>query len=176
MRLPYVIDNQTYKLADVLNQVMASRAGYSLDIASAYFSVSGFRLLQTQLENLHSFRLLLGFQPKEGKDVGLHPSAAALREMLRGDLEVEAYTDTTLRLVEDLIAYLRRAEVGVRLYEHGFLHAKCYLFYGDRGQAGGFVRPFFAAGWHRRLIQFYRPWLEYQQRTQPGAQDPAGCG
>ena len=134
MRLPYVIDNQTYKLADVLNQVMASRAGYSLDIASAYFSVSGFRLLQTQLENLHSFRLLLGFQPKEGKDVGLHPSAAALREMLRGDLEVEAYTDTTLRLVEDLIAYLRRAEVGVRLYEHGFLHAKCYLFYGDRGK------------------------------------------
>ena len=134
MRLPYVIDNQQYKLADVLNEVMAARAGHSLDIATAYFSISGFRLLQAQLENLRSFRLLLGFQPVEAKDVGLRPSAAALKKMLRGDLETEAYAETTLRLVEDLIAYLHRPEAAVRLYEHGFLHAKSYLFYGDKGR------------------------------------------
>jgi len=78
MRLSYVIDNQAYKLANVLNAVMASRAGHSLDIATAYFSVSGFRLLQEQLEKLRSFRLLLGFQPTEGKDVGLRPVKSAL--------------------------------------------------------------------------------------------------
>lgn len=133
MRLPYVIDNQQHKLADVLNEVMASRAGHSLDVATAYFSISGFRLLQTELEKLRSFRLLLGFQPVEAKDVGLRPSAAALKKALRGDLEVEYYQEDTLRLVEDLIAYLRRDEVGVRLYESGFLHAKSYLFYGDQG-------------------------------------------
>lgn len=77
MLLPYVIDNQTYKLADVLNQVMSTHLGQSLDVATAYFSISGFRLLQKQLENLRSFRLLLGFQPVEAKDVGLRPSAAA---------------------------------------------------------------------------------------------------
>jgi len=38
-----------------------------------------------------------------------------------------------LRLVEDLIAYLRRPDVNVNLYENGFLHAKAYLFYGDKG-------------------------------------------
>ncbi|MCU0486736.1 MAG: phospholipase D-like domain-containing protein, partial [Anaerolineales bacterium] len=133
MRLPYVIDNQTHKLSDVLNAVMAARAGHSLDVATAYFSISGFRLLQAQLENLRSFRLLLGFEPKTGKDVGLSPNASALKKMLRGDLEAELYSASTLRLVEDLIAYLRRDEVGVRLYENGFLHAKSYLFYGDKG-------------------------------------------
>lgn len=141
MRLPYVIDNQAHKLADVLNEVMAARAGHSLDVATAYFSISGFRLLQAQLENLRSFRLLLGFQPVEAKDVGLRPSAAALKKALRGDLEVEPYREEVLRLVEDLIAYLRRSEVAVRLYEHGFLHAKSYLFYGDNGaQASLFDR------------------------------------
>jgi hypothetical protein len=36
-----------------------------------------------------------------------------------------------LRVVEDFIRFLRRDRVGVRLYEEGFLHAKCYLFYND---------------------------------------------
>jgi superfamily II DNA or RNA helicase len=133
MRLPYVIDNQNHKLADVLNAVMAAGAGHSLDVASAYFSISGFRLLREQMQNLRSFRLLLGFQPAESKDIGLNPSAMALKSALRGDLDWEPYTEETLHLVEDLIAYLRRDETAVHLFENGFLHAKAYLFYGDKG-------------------------------------------
>ena len=34
--------------------------------------------------------------------------------------------------MEDLIAYLRRDVVLVRLHDKGFLHAKCWLFYSDR--------------------------------------------
>ncbi|TRZ52606.1 helicase, partial [bacterium] len=132
MRLPYVIDNQQHKLADVLNAVMESHSGLSLDVASAYFSVSGYRALREQIAGLRSFRLLLGFQPVEAKDIGLRPNAAALKSTLRGDLEWEPYTEETLRLVEDLIACLRRPEVNVSLFESGFLHAKCYLFYGDK--------------------------------------------
>jgi superfamily II DNA or RNA helicase/HKD family nuclease len=134
MKLPYVIDNQSHKLADVLNSVMQGGAGHSLDIASAYFSISGYRLLKESLKNLRSFRLLLGFQPIEAKDVGMKPNASALMKSLRGDLNSELYTEETLRLVEDLIAYLRRDETAVKLYENGFLHAKAYLFYGDKGQ------------------------------------------
>ncbi|NTV46235.1 MAG: helicase, partial [Chlorobiales bacterium] len=133
MRLPYVIDNQQYKLADVLNSVMQNGAGHSLDIASAYFSISGFRLMRENMQTLRSFRLLLGFQPVEAKDLGMRPSASALKRLLRGDLNAEAFSQETLRLVEDLIDYLQRANVAVRLYEHGFLHAKAYLFYGDKG-------------------------------------------
>ena len=127
MRLPYVIDNQVYKLADVLNAVMESHPGMSLDVATAYFSVSGYRLLQEKLTGLRSFRLLLGFQPTNGKVIGLKPNAAKLKSNLRGDLEGTPYTEDTLRLVEDLIAYLR-PDVGVKLYEDGFLHAKAISF------------------------------------------------
>jgi SNF2 family DNA or RNA helicase len=112
---------------------MGEHPGLSLDVATAYFSVSGYRALHEQLAGLRSFRLLLGFQPTEAKDIGLKPNVAALKSNLRGDLEGEPYAEETLRLVEDLIAYLRRPDVNVNLYENGFLHAKAYLFYGDKG-------------------------------------------
>ena len=52
--------------------------------------------------------------------------------LINGDLPALPFNETTLRLVEDLIAYQQRESVQVRLYEHGFLHAKCWLFYSDR--------------------------------------------
>jgi hypothetical protein len=64
MRIPYVIDNQASKLADVLNGILAEHAQCSLDAVSAYFSVSGFKELQANLAQLRSSRLLLGFEPK----------------------------------------------------------------------------------------------------------------
>ncbi len=133
MRIPYVIDNQTHKLADVLDAILAEHANRSLDIASAYFYVSGYKELRQSLDAIGSFRLLLGFEPQAGKDIGLRPRANLLNATLRADLEHELFTEETLRLVEDLIAFLQRSNVAVRLYDQGFLHAKCYLFYGDKG-------------------------------------------
>ena len=77
MRIPYVIDNQTHRLADVLAGILEAHAGRSLDVATAYFNVQGFRLLQAGLAGLGSFRLLLGDEPREGADVGLRPRAAS---------------------------------------------------------------------------------------------------
>lgn len=141
-RVPYVIDNQTHKMADVLNGILAAHPRSSLDIATAYFSVTGYRELRANLDSLRNFRLLLGFEPKVGKDLGLNPdNRQALLAALRGDLEQEPFTEATMRLVEDLIAFLRREVTAVRLYDRGFLHAKAYLFYGDKGaQASLFDR------------------------------------
>ena len=44
MRIPYVIDNQQHRLADVLNEVLAEHTGRSLDVATAYFTVTGYGL------------------------------------------------------------------------------------------------------------------------------------
>ena len=46
MRLPYVIDNQTSRLADVIASLLAEHRGKSLDVATAYFTVGGFGLIQ----------------------------------------------------------------------------------------------------------------------------------
>ena len=132
MRIPYVIDNQQEKLSQVLSELLTEQAGHSLDIASAYFIVGAFRLLRDPLLGLGSFRLLLGFEPKTPEHLGLRPRKSLLLG-IRRDLEREPYTEETLRLVEDLIAYLRRDSVAVRLYDGDarFLHAKCYIVHSD---------------------------------------------
>lgn len=136
MRIPYVIDNQTHRLADVLKALLQGHAGKSLDVATAYFNIQGFRLLRHGLEQLGSFRLLLGDEPERGEQIGLRPKEPKIVRGLWGDLEKEPFTEETLRAVEDLIAFLRRENVSVRVYDQGFLHAKCWLFYGDSPSAG----------------------------------------
>ena len=128
MHIPYVIDNQIHRMADVLVEILAGHGGKSLDIATAYFNVRGFTLLQQGLQGLGSFRLLLGDEPQDGESVGLRPRAAS---RLIQDLNAAPFNEATLRAVEDLIAFLRRDMVGVRAYQQGFLHAKSYTFYGD---------------------------------------------
>jgi hypothetical protein len=56
MRVPYVIDNQTYRLRDISVQLLAGHSGRSLDVATAYFNVQGFRLLKAGLDQLGSCR------------------------------------------------------------------------------------------------------------------------
>jgi len=52
MRIPYVIDNETHRLADVLNEVLAEHAGRSLDVATAYFTVSGYAQVRERVADL----------------------------------------------------------------------------------------------------------------------------
>ena len=133
MYIPYVIDNQSNRRADVLCEILAKHGSKALDIATAYFNLRGFTLLQQGLQGLGSFRLLLGDEPQDGESVGLRPRAASC---LVQELNAAPFDEATLRAVEDLIAFLRRNVVGVRAYQQGFLHAKSYIFYGDLPMGG----------------------------------------
>lgn len=135
MQIPYVIDNIEHRLADVLNALLRAEPNQKVDIATAYFSIRGFQQVQTTLPGVGHLRLLLGDKPDEREDIGLRPDSAAF---LRHELNAEPLNQATQRLVEDLVRFLRRDDVEVRLYlgykpgESGrkaFLHAKCYLFY-----------------------------------------------
>jgi hypothetical protein len=132
MPVPFVLDNLSHRLAETLNELLAQSHGKPLDIATAYFSITGYRSVQEGLHKLGAFRLLLGSDPQSGADVGLRIDPNGLKSRIRGDLEVEPFTAETLKLVEDLIAYLRADKVEVRLYDKGFLHAKAYLFHQDQ--------------------------------------------
>ncbi|MBW1987871.1 MAG: helicase, partial [Deltaproteobacteria bacterium] len=132
MRIPYVIDNQTYHLADLLNELLEEHQGRSLDVATAYFTVGGVGLVKDGLFGLGNFRLLLGAEPASGEQLGLKPDADLVKGLIRRDLNALPFKEETLCLIEDLIAYLRRPAVQVRLHHQGFLHGKCWLFYSDR--------------------------------------------
>lgn len=134
--IPFVIDNQQHTMADVLNDLLRHHKGHSLDVATAYFNVGSWQLLRDGLNGLGNFRLLLGDEPEAGSDLGLREIGAKPMKGLIRDLARENFNETTLRLVEDLIAFLRQDHVQVRLYTQGFLHAKCYMFY----SGGGFER------------------------------------
>ena len=49
IRIPYVIDNQTHRMADVLGALLREHSGSSLDNATAYFLCAGFGLLREGL-------------------------------------------------------------------------------------------------------------------------------
>lgn len=137
MRIPYVIDNQSHQLSAVLNYLLTNTGVQAMDIATAYFSVRGYQQLAENLKQVGNFRLLLGAEPSAGEDIGMHPLDTRIRGLIQQDLNTESFNEATLQLVEDLIAFLQRDDVEVRLY-HGegsrrrFLHAKCYLLYGGR--------------------------------------------
>ena len=71
MTIPFVIDNQQHKMADVLNALLRHHRGHSLDVATAYFNVGGWQLLRDGLNGLGNFRLLLGDEPEAGSDLEL---------------------------------------------------------------------------------------------------------
>lgn len=147
MSVPFVIDNQRHRMADALNELLAQSAGRPLDVATAYFAISGYRLVNEGLHRLGAFRLLLGAEPHSGGDLGLKPNAESLKKRVQGELQAEPFNEATLKLVEELIAFLRAEKVEVRLYDEGFLHAKAYLFHhdnvGPRNRADR-LRPFAA--------------------------------
>ena len=143
MKIPFVIDNIGIRLADVLNHLLEEHPNQQIDIATAYFSIRGYQQLRASLKAVGGMRLLLGDSPAEGADVGIRPDSAAY---LRGELNAEPLSEATQRVVEDLIRFLHRPQVQMRLY-HGreegesgrrkFLHAKCYLVYGGKGDQMG---------------------------------------
>src|SRR5258708_33338561 len=134
--IPFVIDNQQHKMADVLNTLLKEYLGHSFDIGTVYFNVGGWHLLREGLNGQGNIRLLLGDEPEAGTVLGMHEVGIKPVKGLIRDLAKENFNETTLRMIEDLVAFLRQDHVQVRLYTQGFLHAKCYLFY----SGGGFAR------------------------------------
>ncbi len=129
--IPYIIDNRKHQMVDVLNDILSDHEGRSLDIATAYFSISGYDLLRENMDMLGSFRLLIGSEVEKGSQVGLHDVNNVVKGLLTEELNSLPFNEQRLRMVEDFIKFLRRPEVGIRVYDNGFLHSKAYLFYND---------------------------------------------
>lgn len=74
MPIPFVIDNQQHRMADARNELLAQTADKRLDVATAWFAISGYRLAKEGLHQVGAFRLLLGSEPHAGADWGVRPN------------------------------------------------------------------------------------------------------
>ncbi len=123
-QVPFVIDNQSHRMSEVLGQLLSQYRGRSLDVTTAYFNIGGWHLLREGLSQLGSFRLLLGDEPEAGTDIGMREAGAKPVKGLIRELSEASFSEQTQRMVEELVAFLVEDRVQIRLYTGSFLHAK----------------------------------------------------
>lgn len=126
---PDFIDNSQHKLGGVLHQLITEMAQTEAAIASGYFEPYVWKLIGPALQQLRHFRLLLGRQPEIAlPQHDLVDLRRYYQQKLQGDLEHLQYNAAHAEIVEELITFLQRESVQVRLFNRGFLHAKAYIF------------------------------------------------
>jgi len=125
---PDYIDNQAHTLAEVLPRIVRDLGQQEAAFASGFFNPKAWHYLKDALPLLHRFRLLLGRQPEITFPEDRLDLRRYFKQKLQGDLEDLPFDPEHLRLIESLIAFLKRDSVEVRLFREKFLHAKAYLF------------------------------------------------
>lgn len=118
-----IVDNLgENKLSKALIEL--SETGSAISIASAYFSLDAFNLLESRLEELQTVRLLFGDDASAKSRLLL---IQAFRSLSQTDLQARREEDpflSRLKAVEELI---KRKALQVRCYTRDKFHAKAYL-------------------------------------------------
>lgn len=132
--LPDYIDNRTHTLQAVLKTIIKDENQLTLDIATGFFRIEAWVRLEAAMNQLTSFRLLLGrdptIRPGESDRIDL---IRYFKKNIQEELENQPLNSQYQNEIERMIAYLQRHDVEVRLFgAHGdknqFLHAKAYIF------------------------------------------------
>lgn len=120
-----VIDNSDVKLSDFLNQVMDASQSTDLDIATAFFNIKAYELVQKEIDDVKKFRLLLGKSPELLKEITLGEKLLCDVKMEIENLDLEQSQET---LIKSFINFLKKDIVQIRIYQKDFLHGKAYIF------------------------------------------------
>ncbi len=120
-----IIDNSDITLAQFLNEVLKEIPDTQFDIATAFFNIKAFALVKDNLQSLKRFRLLIGKTPEIQSNQTLGEALLnALQEEIEGFPLLKDYDNLT----KELISFLKKDNVEVRLYDKEFLHGKAYIF------------------------------------------------
>ncbi|MEK7472883.1 MAG: helicase-related protein [Patescibacteria group bacterium] len=124
-----IIDNDKIKLFTELKNILNDQPS-NFDVATGYFNVGGFELVAQEIKNVKKFRLLLGKSPSVDDKLvpDLFEPVAFYKTNLKEDLENEEFTSKKSQAVKNLIAFLEKQDVEVKLLEKPFLHGKAYIF------------------------------------------------
>lgn len=122
-----IIDNDKLKLCDELNKILKEQK--VIDIASGYFNIGGFQLIQNALTKAEHFRLLLGKAPdKDDSKETITELSAFYRSNIRESIEDEDFAKEKQSTTDLLIKFLKQDNVEARLFSGKFLHGKAYIF------------------------------------------------
>lgn len=126
MTLPKIIDNERFKLLDVLKD--ASGDFKELSIATGYWDLKAMNALKTELEKFEKIRILIGREPQIARSQLDAPEADFPAKDIEIDLQ-NLSPESELRDVSLLTKqWLQSGKLEVRVYRRSFLHAKTYIF------------------------------------------------
>jgi superfamily II DNA or RNA helicase len=118
-----IIDNlEGNTLAKAITEL--SETGKALSIASAYFSIDAFNLIDLSLIELSKIRLLFG---DEANAKSRHYLINQLRNISDKDLQVKREEEPYLFKLNAVEALIKRSALEVRCYTKHKFHAKAYL-------------------------------------------------
>ena len=120
-----VIDNSGMTLANFLIEVLKSSKDTNLDIATAFFNIKAYELIKEEIKSVKHFRLLLGKSIELKEEVTL---GEILLNKIKEEIEDFELGKSQSELVRDLINFLKKKNVEIRIYTKDFLHGKAYIF------------------------------------------------
>lgn len=151
-----IVDNQRVKLIDVLNSHAPNYK--QLSIATGYWDLPGFHLLEEAIKEFESVRIIIGQEPLPpygSSQVDLNNLDASFPDVqIKKSLENLEQSNELRQAAKTLKSWIDQGKVQVKIYRGSFLHAKTYIFgnFGD-SKAVGIIGSsnFTAAGLTRNL-------------------------
>ena len=120
--IPDLIDNEKFRVADVLRNVLAQSEKPCMDIATAFMNLGGLEAIEPEIYKVERLRLLLGKEQEQKAVVG--------KRLLEELQKAQARGETSASEIKRWQDFFEKEHVEVRLYSSGFLHGKAYIVKG----------------------------------------------
>lgn len=126
MTVPKIIDNERFKLLDVLKQVSGDFK--DLSIATGYWDLKAMLALKDEIENFDKVRILIGREPQIPRAQVGAPEADFPAHDIEIDLQNLSPESELREIALKTKEWLENGKLEVRVYRRTFLHAKTYIF------------------------------------------------
>ena len=121
--IPDIIDNERYKLSDILNIFINPDS--SVYIATGYFNLEGFKLIKESLKKAKEVKILIGRAPSPESIITTN-----LLELLQEEIEENIDKKEMIKLIDEFILFLKKETVQIKIFKDGFYHGKFYIIEG----------------------------------------------
>jgi superfamily II DNA/RNA helicase len=124
--IPKIIDNERFKLLDVLKQVSGDFK--DLSIATGYWDLKVMLALKDEIEKFDKVRILIGREPQIPRAQVGEPEVDFPAHDIEIDLQNLAPESELREIALKTKEWLQSGKLEVRVYRRTFLHAKTYIF------------------------------------------------